>query len=79
MQRDEAKITVRYSSGQYCLRLFEHLKVRVVVEQSHAHGYSIGLLLLSHQPIRPESLEGHTSRKEVVRVSDKPNKRMHVM
>lgn len=69
VERDSAKITVKYSSGEYCLRLFDHVKVRVVVEQSHAHGYSIGLLLLSCQPIRAESLKGYTPRQEVVRVS----------
>ena len=60
---------MHHPSGQYCLRLFDHLKVRVVVEQSHAHGYSIGYVLLSCQPTSPDTLETHVPRKEVVRVS----------
>ena len=44
-------VTVFYDNKSYSLKLFDHIRVRVVVQESHTHPSSFVLKLLSCYPV----------------------------
>ena len=55
--------------------LLDNIKVRVVIEKSHAHGSSLTLKLISYGPVSASGLAevtphktGHTEKKELIKV-----------
>lgn len=55
-------VIVTHSNGSFTLTLFDHLLLRVCVETSHAHGYSISLKLLQCGPVKPLSASSGESK-----------------
>lgn len=64
----ESSITISYPDGHYCLKLFDHIRVRVGVEQPHSHAHSFVLHLLICGAVAPALEEGSGGRREVVQV-----------
>lgn len=71
LQAEDSSVTVFYSSGQYTISLLDHVRVRVKVESSHAHGLSLKMDLLSCITIEPQQSVSSqkTHKKEVNRKS----------
>ena len=65
----ETAITVTHTSGHYTLSLLDHVRVRIGVESSHAHGPSIRLTLASCTTVAPDTSLSHSHKsKNEVRV-----------
>lgn len=64
--REESSMTVVYPSGLFSLGLMDHVKVRVRTEVSHAHGFSLQLLLLSCATLSPEQSQTQLTVKREV-------------
>ena len=64
-------ITVTHSEGEYKLGVFDHVTVRVSVEEAHAHPYSFQLELLSihHTPPQEQGDPVKCHQSDIVKVS----------
>ena len=63
-------ITVTHPEGEYQLRVFDHVTVRVRVEEAqvHPHTFQLEILSIHHTPPREEdAVERHQS--DIVKVS----------
>ncbi len=73
VESSDSTVTVTHPGGQYCLRLFDHVRVRVGVEQSHAHSHSFSLHLLSCRAVAPPQGGGAGGgKREIVEVRPVP-------
>ena len=64
-------ITVTHTEGEYQLGVFDHVTVRVRVEEAHAHPHTFQLEMLSihHMPPREEGDAVERHQSDIVKVS----------
>ena len=66
LEKKESSIAVSYSSGHYSLHLLDHIKVRIHVESSRAHGFSLKMQLLACSSLTPQDTPTYPTQKREV-------------